>query len=78
MEPTLDYFGYTNADLVRPQSRRVLHQQIDTHDLLDIYREMNQSGTEKTWRLWNKADKKADKEARLDYFLVDTSLASFV
>ena len=36
MDPSMDYFGYTNADLVRPQSRRVLHQQIDTHDLLDI------------------------------------------
>ena len=49
MDPSMDYFGYTNADLVRPQSRRVLHQQIDSHDLLDIYRELNQSGTEKTW-----------------------------
>ena len=28
--------------------------------------------------MWNKAGKRAEKEARLDYFLVDTSLASFV
>ena len=39
---------------------------------------MNQNGVEKTWRLWNKSRRRADKEARLDYFLVDTAMASFV
>ena len=32
---------------------------------------------EKTWRTWNRSRKKADKEARLHYFIVDTGLASF-
>ena len=55
-----------------------IHKQIEKYDLLDIYRELHTSGSEKTWRLWNKSRRKADKEARLDYFLVDTSLASYV
>ena len=70
--------GYSSADQVRPRSRQELHMQIQKYDLLDIYRELHQHGTEKTWRLWNKTRKRADKEARLDYFLVDSTMASFV
>ena len=78
MDTDLDYLGYSNADKKRPQSRHIVHQEVQNHDLIDIYRELHQSGPEKTWRVWNKAGKKADKEARLDYFLVDTNMASFV
>ena len=78
MDTDLDYEGYTQADQVRPKSRQELHKQVDRYDLIDIYREMNQNGVEKTWRLWNKSRRRADKEARLDYFLVDTAMASFV
>ena len=78
MDTDLDYMGYQSADSVRPKSRHEIHKQIEKYDLLDIYRELHTSGSEKTWRLWNKSRRKADKEARLDYFLVDTSLASYV
>ena len=78
MDSDLDYEGYTRADQVRPKSRHILHKQIDKYNLIDIYREMHPSGTEKTWRQWNKSRKMADKEARLDYFLVDTAMASYV
>ena len=77
MDEDLDYLGYSNTDLVRPNSRRELHQSIEKYELLDIYRELNPEGKEKTWRTWNKNRKRADKEARLDYFIVDTGLASF-
>ena len=78
MDSDLDYEGYTRADQVRPKSRHILHKQIEKYNLIDIYREMHPSGTEKTWRQWNKSRKMADKEARLDYFLVDTAMASYV
>ena len=78
MDADLDYYGYTSADPIRPQSRHELHQQIAKYDLIDIYRELHQNGSEKTWRAWNKSRKKADKEARLDYFIVDSNLASYV
>ena len=77
MDEDLDYWGYNNTDSVRPNSRRELHRNIEKYELLDVYRELNPDGQEKTWRAWNKSGKKADKEARLDYFIVDTSLASF-
>ena len=78
MDTDLDYMGYQSADSVRPKSRHEIHKQIEKYDLLDIYRELHTTGSEKTWRLWNKSRRKADKEARLDNFLVDTSLASYV
>lgn len=78
MDADLDYYGYTSADPIMPQSRHGLHQQIAKYDLIDIYRELHQNGSEKTWRAWNKSRKKADKEARLDYFIVDSNLASYV
>ena len=78
MDECLDYYGYANTDPVRPKSRLELHKQVEHYDLLDIYRELNPNGNEKTWQAWNKSRRKADKEARLDYFIVDTGLASFV
>ena len=78
MDSELDYYGYTQADQVRPKSRKELHSQVNKFDLLDIYRELHPNGHEKTWRKWNKAKRVADKEARLDYFLVDTSLATYI
>ena len=77
MDEDLDYLGYNNTDSVRPNSRRELHHNIEKYELLDIYREIHPEGKEKTWRTWNKSRKRADKEARLDYFIVDTGLASF-
>ena len=78
MDEDLDYWGYANSDYVRPKSRLELHKQIEHYELLDIYREMHPLGSDKTWRTWNKSRRKADKEARLDYFIVDAGLASFV
>ena len=80
MDESLDYYGYANTDPVRPKSRLELHKQIEHYDLLDIYRELHPtpSSGDKTWRAWSKTRRKADKEARLDYFIVDTGLASFV
>ena len=78
MDEDLDYWNYASGEPKRPKSRRELHSNIQKYNLIDIYRELHPEGTEKTWRLWNRAGKKADKEARLDYFLVDTDLASFV
>ena len=78
MDGDLDYYGYANNDPVRPKSRHELHKNIEHYELLDIYRELHPTGSEKTWRTWNKSRRKADKEARLDYFIVDTGLASFV
>ena len=78
MDESLDYYGYANTDPVRPKSRAELHNQVEHYDLLDIYRELHPTGSDKTCRAWNKARRKADKEARLNYFIVDTGLASFV
>ena len=76
MDEDLDYWNYASGEPKRPKSRRELHCNIQKYNLIDIYRELHPEGTEKTWRLWNRAGKKADKEARLYYFLVDTDLAS--
>ena len=78
LDPDLDYYGYARADQVRPKSRQTLINQTNKYDLIDIYRELHPTGTEKTWRQWNKGSQRADKEARLDYFLVDTAMASYV
>ena len=78
MDTNLDYYGYSDAAQVRPKSRQALHDNIANYDLIDIYRELHQNGSERTWRLWNESGRKADKEARLDYFLVDSNMASFV
>ena len=78
MDDDLDYWGYSNTDPVRPKSRHELHKNIEKYELLDVYRELHPDGIEKTWRSWNKSRRKADKEARLDYFIVDTSLASYI
>ena len=77
MDEDLDYWGYNTKDSVRPNSRKELHKNIEKYELLDVYRELHPDGKEKTWRTWNRSREKADKEARLDYFIVDTGLASF-
>ena len=79
MDESLDYYGYANTDPVRPKSRLELHKQIEHYDLLDIYRELHPtpSSGDKTWRAWNKARRKAEKEARLDYFIVDRSRKTY-
>ena len=78
MDENLDYWGYKTTDSVRPKSRSELHKNIEHYELLDIYRELHPIGCDKTWRLWNKNQRKNDKEARLDYFIVDAGLASYV
>ena len=78
MDENLDYWGYNTTDSVRPKSRSEVHKNIEHYELLDVYRELYPSGSDKTWRLWNKRQSKNDKEARLDYFIVDSGLASYV
>ena len=78
MDENLDYWGYNTTDSVRPKSRSEVHKNIEHYELLDVYRELYPSGSDKTWKLWNKRQSKNDKEARLDYFIVDSGLASYV
>ena len=55
------------------QSRRAIQDKIDEHNLIDIYREFYPDSRIFTWQKFNQ-----NKFARLDYFLILSSLAPYV
>ena len=80
MQPE-DYKGYADPLGKRPKSRKVIHEGVETLDLIDIYRELQPDGRDFTWRNRGTISKKtgvATQQARLDYFMVDTGLAGLV
>ena len=78
MDVDLDYKGYAPNSPKRPKCREAIIKYMHSCDLIDIYRELHPMGQDCSWRQWNKAQRRSTKEARLDFFLVDSNLASYV
>ena len=78
LDVDLDYEGYAPNSPKRPKCRESIIKYMDSCDLIDIYRELHPTGQDRSWRQWNKAQRRSTKEARLDFFLVDSNLASYV
>ena len=78
IDTLLDYKGYSPNSPKRPKCRESILKYMNSCDLIDIYRELHPTGQDFSWRQWNNAGQRSAKEARLDFFLVDTNLASFV
>ena len=78
MDVDLDYKGYAPNSSKRPKCRDSIIKYMHSCDLIDIYRELHPMGQDYSWRQWNIAQRRSAKEARLDFFLVDSNLASYV
>ena len=71
----LDQFKDTKnyLNINNPQARDALKDQIEEHNLIDIWRHNNPDGRVYSWRKYN-----SNKQSRLDYFLVSASLLPYV
>ena len=69
--PELDTRGYQNVN--NPRARQELISKINELDLIDVFRNLNPTAKQFTWKQWGNS-----KFARLDYFLVSNSLLPFV
>ena len=78
MDVDLDYTGYAPNSPKRPKCREAIIKYMHSCDLIDIYRELHPMGQDYSWHQWNIAQRRSAKEARLDFFLVDSNLASYV
>ena len=77
LDESLDYMGYSNKS-PRPKSREVIKKHMKQHGICDIFRERNPKKVENTWQQRDKHQARPTKQARLDYFLVDNEMRSFV
>ena len=69
--PELDTRGYQNVN--NPRARQELISKINELDLIDVFRNLNPTAKQFTWKQWGNS-----KFARLDYFFVSNSLLPFV
>ena len=67
LDTSKDYFNYLHVN--NPKAKEVVHQQIQSFNLVDIYRQFHPNVNRYTWRKANPM-----KQARLDFFLVSSSL----
>ena len=65
---TKEYFQLNN-----PRARQELLTKMNELDLIDVFRDLNPTSKSYTWKQWG-----SQKSARLDYFLVSSSLIPFV
>ena len=63
-----NYLGDNN-----PQARNAIKDKMDEYNLIDIYRELNPDSSKFYWKKHNEL-----KFARLDYFLISTSLLPYI
>ena len=56
-----------------PNARQVIKDKMQEHNLIDIFRDLNPDSKIFTWQKYNQ-----NKFARLDYFLISSSLAPYV
>ena len=70
-DPVLDTKGYQNLN--NPRARTELISKINELNLIDIFRNLNPTAKKFTWKQWGN-----NKMARLDYFLISSSLLPFV
>ena len=71
LNPDLDNKNYARDN--NPQARQVIKDKIDEYELVDIWRELNPLQKSFTWKKFRDS-----KQARLDYFLVSSSLVPYV
>lgn len=71
INPDRDYTNYLHIN--NPKAREKVLEMVSTHNLLDVFREINPDKLRYTWRKPNPF-----KQARLDFFLISQSLLSMV
>ena len=71
LNPDLDNRGYQHIN--NPRARQELLYKINELDLIDIFRVLNPTLKKYSWKQWG-----TSKFARLDYFLVSSSLLPFI
>ena len=77
LDENLDYLGYSNK-APRPKSRSTIARCLKQHGICDTFRERNPHKVENTWQKRDKHQTKNIQQARLDYFLVDSEMRSFI
>ena len=77
LDEKLDYMGYTGK-APRPKSRETIKRFLKQYSMSDVYRDRNPSTVQNTWQQRDKTQARSVKQARLDYFLIDNELCSFV
>ena len=71
LDPKVDTKNYRHIN--NPLAMEALNEQIQQYNLVDIWRELNPDVKQFTWQKYNE-----NKQSRLDYFLVLSSLLPFV
>ena len=77
LDENLDYMGYSTK-APRPKSRSTIGKHMKQFGICDIFRDRNPSKVENTWQQRDRLQARQTKQARLDYYLVDNELRSFV
>ena len=77
LDVNLDYKGYSNK-APRPKSRATMARCMKQYGICDIFRERNPRKVENTWQQKDRFQARDIKQARLDYFLVDNEMSSFI
>ena len=77
LDENLDYKGYTSK-APRPKSRSTIVRCLKQYGICDTFRERNPNKVENTWQKWDRLQARNIQQARLDYFLVDNELRSFI
>ena len=71
LDPKIDTKNYQNDN--NPQARRAILDKMQEHNLVDIFRELYPDFKTFSWQQFNQ-----NKMARLDYFLISSSLLPYV
>ena len=71
LDPNIDTKNYLHTN--NPQAMQEVKSQMQTFNLVDIWRELHPNERTYTWQKFN-----ANKQSRLDFFLVSSSLLPFV
>ena len=66
LDPSMDSKNYLNIN--NPNARQMVLDQMETHNLIDIWRELHPEEKKFTWRKFNE-----NKQGRLDFFLISSS-----
>ena len=71
LDPNIDTKNYLHIN--NPQAMHEVKEQMKTYNLVDIWRELHPNDRIYTWQKFN-----ANKQSRLDFFLISSSLLPFV
>ena len=71
LDPNIDTKNYQNDN--NPNARRTIKDKMEQYNLVDIFRELNPDEKTFSWHQFNQ-----NKHARLDYFLVSSSLLPYI